>query len=103
TDSLRSLDTVTILHQRFSPVQSAMPLQTLDARQIDASNSLNVADAVRGFAGVQIRDYGGIGGLKTMDVRHMSGQHTGMLYNGAAISNAQNGLVDLGRFSLDNL
>ena len=44
-----------------------------------------------------------MGGLKTVDVRNMGSHHVGVFYDGIQIGNAQNGVVDLGRFSLDDL
>ena len=77
--------------------------QTLKGEELQRLNALSVADAIRYFSGVQIKDYGGIGGIKTINVRSMGSQHTAVYYNGVQLGNAQNGQVDLGRFSLDNL
>lgn len=62
-----------------------------------------MADAVRRFAGAQVRDYGGIGGLKTVSIRNMGAAHTAVSYDGVAVSNCQAGQIDIGRFSLDNV
>lgn len=59
-----------------------------------------MADALKYFAGVQIKDYGGLGGLKTINVRSLGAQHVGVYVDGIRITNAQNGTVDLGKFSL---
>ncbi|WP_245891606.1 TonB-dependent receptor plug domain-containing protein [Flavobacterium faecale] len=80
-----------------------MPVQILSGKQLDKLNSLSVADAIRYFSGVQLKDYGGIGGLKTINVRSLGSAHTAVFYDGMSISNAQNGQVDLGRYSLDNI
>ena len=77
--------------------------QTLKGAQLERLNALNVADALRYFSGVQLKDYGGVGGIKTINVRSMGSQHTAVYYNGVQLGNAQNGQVDLGRFSLDNM
>lgn len=58
---------------------------------------------MRYFSGVQVKDYGGIGGLKTVNIRSMGSHHVGIFYDGIELGNAQNGVVDLGRFSLDNM
>ena len=63
----------------------------------------SIADAIRYFSGVQIKDFGGIGGLKSINVRSLGSQHVGVFYDGVELGNAQNGIVDLGRFSLDNM
>ena len=82
---------------------SAMPVQHLSKKDLDNLNSISVSDAIKFFSGVQVLDYGGIGGMKTIDVRSLSSNHTSIFYNGIAINNAQNGQVDLGKFSLDNI
>ena len=60
-------------------------------------------EAVRRFAGVQLRDYGGVGGLRTVNVRSLGSEHTGVFVDGIQVDNAQNMQVDLGRFGLDGL
>jgi vitamin B12 transporter len=82
---------------------SSTPLQILSGAELEKLNSLSVADAVRFFSGVQLKDYGGIGGLKTINVRSMGSNHTAVFYDGVHLGNAQNGQVDLGKFSLDNI
>ena len=77
--------------------------QTLKGTELQQMNALSVADAVRYFSGVQLKDYGGVGGMKTMDVRSMGSHHLGVFYDGIEIGNAQNGIVDLGKFSLENM
>ena len=77
--------------------------QTLKGPELQRLNALSVADALRYFSGVQLKDYGGVGGIKTINIRSMGSQHTAVYYNGIQLGNAQNGQVDLGRFSLDNM
>jgi len=80
-----------------------IPVQSLSGEELKALSVHSVADAVRYFSGIQIKDYGGIGGLKTVNIRSMGSQHVGVFYDGVEMANAQNGVVDLGRFSLDNI
>lgn len=82
---------------------SVMPVQRLEGHQLEALSTQSVADAVRYFSGVQLKDYGGVGGLKTVDIRSMGTNHLGVFYDGIEIGNAQNGAVDLGKFSMDNI
>lgn len=99
-DSLHHLEEVVITAK---PYKEVIPAQRLNGLQLERLNTHNVADALRYFSGVQIKDYGGMGGLKTVDVRNMGSHHVGVFYDGLQIGNAQNGVVDLGRFSLDDL
>lgn len=77
--------------------------QTLKGRELQALSSTSIADALKYFAGVQIKDYGGLGGLKTVNVRSLGAQHVGVYIDGIRITNAQNGTVDLGKYSLSTL
>ena len=102
-DSLRhySIDEVTVYGQ--NQPSRIIPAQELSGKELQRLNALSVADAVRYFSGVQIKDYGGIGGLKTINIRSMGTQHVGVFFDGIQLGNAQNGQIDLGRFSLDNM
>ncbi|WP_280671315.1 MULTISPECIES: TonB-dependent receptor [unclassified Dysgonomonas] len=77
--------------------------QKLSGKEIEKLNVFSVADAIRFFSGVQLKDYGGVGGLKTIDIRSMGTNQVGVFYNGIQLGNAQNGQVDLGKFSMDNI
>lgn len=41
-----------------------IPVQVLSGEELQKLNSNSVADALRYFSGVQIKDYGGVGVLK---------------------------------------
>ena len=77
--------------------------QVIGYEQIQALPSSSVADALKYMAGVQIKDYGGLGGQKTINVRSLGSQHVGVYLDGVRITNAQNGTVDLGKYSLTTL
>lgn len=96
-----TLDEVTVIGNRVQ--KEVIPVQMLSGEQLKKLSVHSVADAVRYFSGVQIKDYGGIGGLKTVNIRSMGSHHVGVFYDGIELGNAQNGVVDLGRFSLDNI
>lgn len=84
-------------------MKEVIPVQKLSGEQLKNLSSFSVADAIRYFSGVQIKDYGGIGGLKTVNVRSMGTHHVGVFYDGIQLGNAQNGQIDLGKFSLENI
>ncbi|MDR1585696.1 MAG: Plug domain-containing protein, partial [Prevotellaceae bacterium] len=99
-DSIQTLREVNVFANRYREV---IPSQRLSGERLEALSSFSVADAIRYFSGVQIKDYGGIGGLKTVDIRSMGTNHSGVFYDGIQLGNAQNGQIDLGKFSLDNI
>ena len=99
-DSTLMLKEVLVVATHYREV---IPSQKLSGETLKSLNSFSVADAIRYFSGVQIKDYGGIGGLKTVDIRSMGTNHMGVFYDGIQLGNAQNGQIDLGKFSLDNI
>lgn len=88
---------------RRSVTREGAPLQILDRSGIERLGVLDLSEAVRRFSGVSVKDYGGIGGLKTVSVRSLGAQHTAVSYDGVTITDAQSGQVDISRFSLDNV
>lgn len=99
-DSLQRLPEVVVTAKSYKEV---IPAQKLTGKELKTLNSFSVADAIRYFSGIQIKDYGGIGGLKTVNIRSMGTHHVGIFYDGIQLGNAQNGQIDLGKFSLDNI
>ena len=101
TTSVNTLSSITVAAERI--VKEISPAQVLTGEKLQRLSSFSVADAIRYFSGAQIKDYGGVGGLKSVNIRSLGSQHVGVFYDGIEIGNAQNGIVDLGRFSLDNM
>ncbi|MDE6283395.1 MAG: TonB-dependent receptor [Muribaculaceae bacterium] len=100
-DTVLKLDEVLVVARR--PADDIIPAQVLSGEELKRLNSNSVADAMRYFSGVQVKDYGGVGGIKTVNIRSMGTNHTGVVYDGVELGNAQNGQIDLGQFSLDNI
>lgn len=104
TGKTHRIDDVTVTARRKpARITSTVPVQMISQQDIEQLGIQNMADAVRRFAGANVKDYGGIGGLKTVSVRNMGAAHTAVSYDGVAVSNCQGGQIDVGRFSLDNV
>ena len=88
---------------RPSTTREATPLQVMDRSGIERLGIQDLSEAVKRFSGATVKDYGGIGGLKTVSVRSLGAQHTAVSYDGVTITDAQSGQVDISRFSLDNV
>ena len=58
-DSLQHLPEVVITARQYKDV---IPAQKLTGEELKTLNSFSVAYAIRYFSGIQIKDYGGIGG-----------------------------------------
>lgn len=104
TTARRELPQVEVTEKaRPSGGSRAAPFQLLDKAGIERLGLQNISDAVKRFPGVALRDYGGIGGLKTVSVRSLGARHTAVSYDGVTISDAQSGQVDISRFTLDDV
>jgi len=84
-------------------ITSVTPTQTFSRKEFETLGLQNIADAAKRFAGVNVRDYGGLGGLKTISIRNLGAAHTAVSYDGIVVSNCQAGQIDIGRFATDNL
>ncbi|HIW43548.1 MAG TPA: Plug domain-containing protein, partial [Candidatus Prevotella stercoripullorum] len=99
----RALTGVTIMENaRRTPVSATAPLRILDDRYMLRLGMADMADALRRLPGITLRDYGGAGGMKTVAVRGLGAQHTGVSYDGVALSDCQTGEIDVSRYSLEN-
>lgn len=56
-----SIDLKEVVVVGRSVKQDVIPVQTLSGDELHRLNSNSVADALRYFAGVQVKDYGGVG------------------------------------------
>ena len=103
-DDVVSLGGVEIVRPAMrNSVFSTTLVQRLDATTLRLLGVSDVADAVKRMAGVYVRDYGGIGGMKTVSLHSLGAAHTSVVYDGVPLSNTQAGQIDIGRYSADNL
>lgn len=104
TIQAHELETVVVKAPREPDYKRGIiPAQQLSGQELKALSAFSIADALRSFSGVQVKDFGGVGGLKTVNIRSMGTHHVGIFYDGVELSNAQNGQIDLGQYSLDNV
>ena len=100
-DSLQHVREIVVVSK--PAMREVVPSQKLKGEMLEKLNTHSVADALRYFSGIQLKDYGGVGGIKTVNIRSMGTHHLGISYDGIQLGNAQNGQIDLGQFSLDNV
>lgn len=98
-----TLATAKVTGSRSIVSVSSTPVRRVSSSFISGTGAATLQEALRTFSGISVKDYGGIGGLKTVNIRSFGAQHTGISYDGVTVSNAQNGQVDIGRFNLDNV
>ncbi len=85
--------------KKQNPFTAIVPVQILNHEALQQINAQTIAGAAKYFSGVLVKDYGGIGGLKTISVRSLGGLNTGLVYDGIPVADAQTGQIDLGKFS----
>ncbi len=99
-DTSRVLEHVIVIGaKKQNTFTSVTPAQSLSIESLQQINAPTVGDAVRFFSGVLVKDYGGVGGLKTISVRSLGASQTGIVYDGVPVSDAQTGQIDLSRYS----
>lgn len=98
---VRMLDEVNIGGWFFKTETSPAAVQTLTTMQLRELPTLQLSDAIKYLSGVVVKDYGGTGGMKTVSVRGLGSQHTGVAYDNIALTDCQTGQIDLGKISMD--
>lgn len=89
--------------RRVTGLATPQALQQLSAADMQQRGVTNIGDALRRFSGVNLRDYGGAGGLKTVSVRGLGAGHTAVSYDGLTVTDTRQGQIDLGQFSTNRL
>ena len=104
TDSTYQISGVEVTETRgHHAVTSTAPLHVLGREEMVGMGITDIADAMHRMPGINLRDYGGAGGMKTVSVRGFGSKHTGVSYDGVMLSDCQSGEIDLSRYSLDNV
>lgn len=88
---------------RRNSLTTTTPLFEIGNAELQNYGITGVAEALRLANGINVKDYGGLGGMKTVSIRNLGAEHTGVMYDGVPVSNCQAGQIDISRFSTDNL
>ena len=67
-----------------------------------SENSISLSEALLRNPSLQISDYGGPGGLKTVSLRGLGSAHTAIYIDGIRAGNVQSGQNDLGMFDISS-
>lgn len=102
-DTTHLEEVIIVADELASTNASTTPVHILSASGMIDAGINDIADAMKRLPGVNLRDYGGAGGMKTVSIRGLGTQHTGISYDGVPLGDVQSGQTDLARFSLDNV
>lgn len=97
-----TLPEINIVDPNAKPAQLRVqtPTQVVSTSEMTQLGGSLLSDAARRMVGVTLKDYGGIGGIKTVSARGLGSQFSTLTIDGVAVNDCQNGQVDLGRYML---
>jgi vitamin B12 transporter len=95
------LDTIEVIDLRIENDNSQV--QKLNKAQITALQPEDVGQLLQRFVGVSLKSYGGLGGMKTISVRGINGNQTGIVVDGFSIQNTQTGQLDLSNIQTESI
>jgi vitamin B12 transporter len=72
-------------------------------QEIDALQPDDLGELLKKLPGVNVKSYGGLGGLKTFSIRGLGGQHTNFVMDGFSQTQTQTGQINLGQIQMDNI
>lgn len=75
----------------------------ISRKDIEALQPDDLGELLKKLPGVNVKSYGGLGGLKTVSIRGLGGQHTNFVMDGFSQVQTQTGQVNLGQIQLDNI
>ena len=81
---------------------TGLPVIEIGSAAIERSGAKELHEILRTLPGLNVKDYGGIGGMKTVSVRGLGANHTSVCVDGMLVNDAQHGSIDLSGFDLDD-
>ncbi|GHV34361.1 ligand-gated channel [Bacteroidia bacterium] len=101
-DSITTLPATTVTSSQKPKVQN-FNIQIVSENLLNNLPNNQLSEAVKMMSGVTLKDFGGMGGLKTISVRGLGSTNSAIAVNGVKINNSLNGQIDLGKIFLDNI
>ncbi len=96
-DRVKQLDKVTVTGTRTTVTvdDSLAAVEVIDRDDIERSQALSLQDLLRGRAGINLANQGGLGKLSTVFLRGTESDHTLFLIDGVRVGSATSGLTSL--------
>ncbi len=96
-------ETVVRAKSVVASVKTAAPEFRMNRSTMRITGITDMGSALYRLPGVSLRDYGSAGAEKTLSARGLGAPHTGVTYDGMALSDTRAGQIDLSRYSLNGL
>jgi outer membrane cobalamin receptor len=101
-DTIKLQEVIVTAARADRKLASAMPVQSVSGMDLEYIAGNSVAGVINTFSGVTLKDYGGIGGLKTVMIRSLGANHTGVFIDGVQLTDVASGQLDLGKITMEN-
>lgn len=97
-----STQLIEMMEVSFVPVLKANSNDLIE-NKIQEMAAEDAGELIRKFAGVSLKSYGGLGGLKTVSMRGLGSNHSAIVSDGFSLTNNQTGQVNLGQIQAENI
>jgi vitamin B12 transporter len=84
-----------------SPGSEFSAYSYLNKSELDKLGAIQLSDALKYIPGAFIKNFGGMGGFKTLSLRGTTAQQTVIMLDGMRINSSQNGITDLSIIPMD--
>ena len=93
-----SLDEIVVIASKFPEriLDSVVSIEVITKEEIETAQAENLADILSAVSGLEISDYGNIGGIKAISIRGSSPEQVLIMLDGRPINDPQIGKIDLG-------
>ena len=85
----------------YGPSGNPSAPATISLQRVQRRLATDVGQLLVLFPGMQLKSYGGLGGMKTVSFRSLSAGHTSVVMDRFALSQTQSGQTDLGQLPVD--
>ncbi|MBC8401169.1 MAG: TonB-dependent receptor [Candidatus Marinimicrobia bacterium] len=104
-DPIYAKEEVTVTATRGNDLVSEVPasVTVINAETIELQKPQNLAEVLQNVQGVNIKDYGGIGGIKSVSLRGSSASQVLVLVDGQRVNDTASGQVDFSRISVEGV
>lgn len=87
----------------ISKNKKSTKIHSISSKEIQQLQANDLGELIQKISGVTVKNYGGIGGMKTVSVRGLGSAHQQIVLDGFLIPNTQTGMVDLGTIYTTNI
>lgn len=102
-DSLK-VQELSMIYISIEEIRRSTPrCAVLQKEQIQEMQANDVGEILQKIEGVNLKSYGGLGGLKTISVRSLGSEHSAISVDGFALQNSQTGQVNLAQLQTNNI